>query len=168
MLLLHCSFSTGLGFLVCILITKKFYVWPLKRPFHTKTEMNKPQAEGNANSHLYSRGRHWNKPFSCATILNCRRKGHSYAAFTCYRAAFHSSFRHALANFPKHFPSGESLPPFWSAFHFVKWTREVAPSILTRQLHNPQCNTIVTSPHIAFNLPHHKQLYDILIFFFNI
>jgi len=28
-----------------------------------------------------------------------------------------STFRHALANFPKHFPSGESLPPFWSAFH---------------------------------------------------
>ncbi|ROJ25226.1 hypothetical protein DPX16_20039 [Anabarilius grahami] len=30
----------------------------------------------------------------------------------CSRAAFHSTFRHALANFPKHFPSGESLPPF--------------------------------------------------------
>ncbi len=41
------------------------------------------------------------------------------------QAAFHSTFRHALVNFPKHFTSGESPLPFWSAFHFVKWTREV-------------------------------------------
>ncbi len=41
------------------------------------------------------------------------------------RAVFHSTFRHALANFPKHFPLGESPLPFWSAFHFVKWTREI-------------------------------------------
>jgi len=27
-----------------------------KKNFHTKSDMNKPQAEGNANSHLYNRG----------------------------------------------------------------------------------------------------------------
>jgi len=47
----------------------------LLRPFHTKSEMNKPQAEGNAYSRLYSRGRSSNKPFSCAAILDRRRIG---------------------------------------------------------------------------------------------
>ncbi len=32
------------------------------KPFHTKTEMNKPQAEENVNSRLYSRGRSSNYP----------------------------------------------------------------------------------------------------------
>lgn len=41
------------------------------------------------------------------------------------RAAYQFAFRHALANFPKQFPSAESLLPFLSVLHFVKWTKEV-------------------------------------------
>jgi len=36
--------------------------------------MNKPQAEGNANARLYSRGCSSNKPFSCTAILDCVKK----------------------------------------------------------------------------------------------
>jgi len=35
--------------------------------------MNKPQAEGNANSHVYSRGCSSNKSSTFAAILDCRR-----------------------------------------------------------------------------------------------
>ncbi len=40
------------------------------KPFHTKGEMNTPQAEGKVNSHLYSRGCISNKPFRCPVILD--------------------------------------------------------------------------------------------------
>jgi len=42
-------------------------------PFHSKSDINKPQAEGNAYSLLYSRGRRSNKPFRCSAILDQRR-----------------------------------------------------------------------------------------------
>jgi len=34
----------------------------------------KSEAEGNVDSHLYSRGRRSNKPFSCAATLGHRRE----------------------------------------------------------------------------------------------
>jgi len=58
------------------------FVFQMLKPFHTKSEMNKPQTEGNANSHLYSRGHSSNKPFRCAAILDCRRIGHRRRNFT--------------------------------------------------------------------------------------
>jgi len=36
------------------------YFKQMLMPFQTKSEMRKPQAEGNASSLLYSRGRHSN------------------------------------------------------------------------------------------------------------
>ncbi len=38
------------------------------------------------------------------------------------KGTFH--FAYILVNFPKRSPIGESLLPFWSVLHFVKWTRE--------------------------------------------
>ncbi len=32
----------------------KFYFWQMSKLFHTKSEMNHPQSEGNVNSRLYS------------------------------------------------------------------------------------------------------------------
>jgi len=46
----------------------------MQRPSHSRIETNKPQAEGNANSLLYSRERNSNKPFTCAAILDYRRQ----------------------------------------------------------------------------------------------
>ncbi len=40
---------------------KKWLFYKCKKPFHTKSEMNTAQAEGNVNSRLYSRGRSSNK-----------------------------------------------------------------------------------------------------------
>ncbi len=40
---------------------EKFSFYKCKIPFHNKSEMNSPQAEGNVNSRLYSRGRSSNK-----------------------------------------------------------------------------------------------------------
>ncbi len=50
MLLLLYFLSPGLSLLICFIITKTPKVIFLKpsTPFHTKSEMNKPQAEGNA------------------------------------------------------------------------------------------------------------------------
>ncbi len=45
---------------------KKFYFWQMHKPFHTRSDMNKPQAEENVNSHLYSRKRSSDKPFWAA------------------------------------------------------------------------------------------------------
>ncbi len=39
--------------------------------FHTKSEMNRPEAEGNVNSRLYSRGHHSN---NCMKNTSRRRK----------------------------------------------------------------------------------------------
>lgn len=44
----------------------------MKSPFNTKSVMYKHQAEWNASTHLYSRGRTQLKQ-SCAAILDCRR-----------------------------------------------------------------------------------------------
>ncbi len=55
----------------------------------------------------------WSRP---ATVPGCR------SSTKRSRAVIHFTFRHALANFPKHFLSGESLLPFRSMFHFMKWT----------------------------------------------
>jgi len=49
----------------------------MKKPFHTKSEINKPQTEGNANECVYSRGLISNKPFSCAASLDCKEKFNS-------------------------------------------------------------------------------------------
>jgi len=38
-----------------------------------KGPLTLPQAEGNAKSRLYSRGRIVDKPFSCAAIMDCRK-----------------------------------------------------------------------------------------------
>ncbi len=40
---------------------KKFSFYKCEIPFNNKSEINKPQAEGNVNSCLYSRGRSSNK-----------------------------------------------------------------------------------------------------------
>ncbi len=44
-----------------VFIIKKFFFYKCKSPFHNKSEVNTPEAEGNVNSCLYSRGRSSNK-----------------------------------------------------------------------------------------------------------
>jgi len=60
----------GLGLLVVVFLTTKssFSFGKCKGPSQTKSEMSKPQDDGNANSLLYSRGRSSNKRVSCAAI----------------------------------------------------------------------------------------------------
>ncbi len=53
------SLNLGRACLFLFNIKKLFY--KSKSPFHNKSEMNTPQAEGNITSRLYSRGRSSNK-----------------------------------------------------------------------------------------------------------
>ncbi len=51
------SYFLNLG-RACLFVSniKKLFFYKYKKNFHNKNEMNMPQAEGNVNSFLYSRG----------------------------------------------------------------------------------------------------------------